>query len=583
MIELSVVTGTYNRLPYLQKMVQSVRTSLPYGVPYEVVVVDGGSADGSQAWCRAQKDIILIEQNELRGAIAAFDAGFKAARGRYILIGGDDVIYHDYALAKALVFMHKAQDVGIGCLYQDRGGLSLHVSPMPAHLPDGRMISVTYGQKCIIPKWLGDACRWWELPGARTYGGDNALSARVIEAGWKVSAIPDTAIHDALPDDQLSRINNPPRDDTHPDTAAYLRLFPKGPEIGKPRTIFPPADWHVPLRILYAPIFEANNARQYEQKRGLRRALQRIGLVWEVDYLNNPPESLLRAADIWQPNLIITQLHDCNYITPYHCKLLRERHPAARIVNWNGDVYDRIADPKFASYAEGLRHFDLQGTVSTVARDSARARGVRAEYWQIGFEPDGVGHEPDANTRQHDILLLGNGYRPERHVLASLLKSLPYNAGIYGDYYPTGTAFPPNTYDFRAGCRLYRNAKVAISDDMWNTRGFVSNRLLQCLAAGGALALQQRIDGLTELLGFEDGYHLVYYDGLDDLEAKLDYWLHPDRDDERRKIARQGQAFVLRAHSFDARVKELLAILDGIRPEPGADPTLANFHEVRYA
>lgn len=97
------------------------------------------------------------------------------------------------------------------------------------------------------------------------------------------------------------------------------------------------------------------------------------------------------------------------------------------------------------------------------------------------------------------------------------------------------------------------------------------------------MALQQRIDGLTELLGFEDGYHLVYYDGLDDLAVKLDYWLHPDRDAERRKIARQGQLFTLKMHSFDARVKELMTWLYNGKPESGADPTLASFHEVRYA
>ncbi len=580
MIELSIVTGTYNRLPYLQKMAQSVRSSLGFGIPYEIIVVDGGSTDGSQAWCKTQKDIVLIEQGELLGAIAAFDAGFKRARGRYVVIGGDDVVYHAQTLTRALVFMHNnLNKIGIGCLYQDRDGQPMHVSPMAAHT-NGRMTSVPYGQKCIIPKWLGDACRWWELPGARTYGGDNALSARVIEAGWGIAAIPETAIHDALPDDELSRINNPPHDNNHPDTQAYLNLYPRGPEIGRPRSVFPPDGWIRPMRILYAPIYETNHQVQHEQKRGLRRALQRIGLVWEVDYLALPPEAILQAADIWQPDLIVTQFHDANFFTPYHAKQLRQRHPQAKIVNWNGDVYNRIADPKFASYAEALKFFDWQLTVSEPAAKSAAARGVRAAYWQIGFEADGVGYEPDANTRQHDILLLGNGYRPERHRLASVLKSLPYDTGIYGDYYPAGVAYAPTTYDFRAGCRLYRAAKVAISDDMWNERGFVSNRLLQCLAAGGALALQQRIDGLEELMGFQNEVHLVYYHDTDELPDFLAYWLHPDQDARRRKIAAQGQAFILKQHSFEARVKELMQLLQGRRPEPGVDPTLAAFHEV---
>jgi hypothetical protein len=40
-IEISVVTGTYNRLVYLQKMVESVRKSIGRGIPYEIVIVDG--------------------------------------------------------------------------------------------------------------------------------------------------------------------------------------------------------------------------------------------------------------------------------------------------------------------------------------------------------------------------------------------------------------------------------------------------------------------------------------------------------------------------------------------------------------
>lgn len=585
MNEIGVVTGTFNRLPYLQRMVQSARNSIPYGVGYVITVVDGGSTDGTLDWCKSQKDIRLIEHGELRGAIAAFNDGAYATQANYIILANDDIEFIGYSIARALVFMHDNPLVGIGAFHQDRGSRTMHVAQMPAHYSDGRMTSVFYGQVCIVPKQLGDSLHWWELPGARTYGGDNALSARAIEAGWAIVPIPGAEIHDnTLPQDELRRINNPPVSDNHPDTQAYLNVFPRGPLLGS-RPVGQARPNMRPLRIIYAPIYEPGHTVQHQQKRGLRRALQRGGLVWEVDYLTEGVEAILRISDVWKPDLIVTQFHDAALFTPWHAQQLRQRNPQAKLVNWNGDVYDRGSDMKFgATYLEMLRSFDLHGVVSTPAVDTARANGVRAAYWQIGYEPDGVGYEPTADTRKHDILLLGNGYRPERHQLASLLKSLPYHTGIYGDYYPSGIAYPPNTYDFRTGCRLYRAAKVAISDDMWQARGFVSNRLLQCLAAGGAMALQQYIPGLEELMGFKDGEHLIYWSGLDDLEAKLAYWLDPARDDQRRMIAMQGQAFTLKHHSFEARVQELFALLNPPRPQSEPvplDPTLIDFHEVR--
>ena len=56
---VSVVSGTYNRLSRLKAMVNSVRSSVGVGIPYEIVLVDGGSTDGTLEWARAQSDIAL--------------------------------------------------------------------------------------------------------------------------------------------------------------------------------------------------------------------------------------------------------------------------------------------------------------------------------------------------------------------------------------------------------------------------------------------------------------------------------------------------------------------------------------------
>lgn len=79
-IVISAVTGTYNRLALLQKMVTSVRQSVG-GLLYEIILVDGGSTDGTLEWCRQQSDVMLIEQGKLLGAVEAFNAYSPRAWG----------------------------------------------------------------------------------------------------------------------------------------------------------------------------------------------------------------------------------------------------------------------------------------------------------------------------------------------------------------------------------------------------------------------------------------------------------------------------------------------------------------------
>jgi glycosyltransferase involved in cell wall biosynthesis len=52
--QISVVLGTYNRLPFLKATIASVRTS-QIDIPYEIVVVDGGSSDGTIEWLTARQ------------------------------------------------------------------------------------------------------------------------------------------------------------------------------------------------------------------------------------------------------------------------------------------------------------------------------------------------------------------------------------------------------------------------------------------------------------------------------------------------------------------------------------------------
>ena len=59
---VSVVIGSYNRSRYLRATLDTVRRELE-DVAHEIIVVDGGSTDGSLRWLLRQKDLITIVQH----------------------------------------------------------------------------------------------------------------------------------------------------------------------------------------------------------------------------------------------------------------------------------------------------------------------------------------------------------------------------------------------------------------------------------------------------------------------------------------------------------------------------------------
>jgi GT2 family glycosyltransferase len=76
---VSVVVVTYDALPWIEQSLESVRG-------HETIVVDNGSTDGTVELVRERfPDVRLIEQ-ENRGLAAGWNAGMRAASGRFYLI-----------------------------------------------------------------------------------------------------------------------------------------------------------------------------------------------------------------------------------------------------------------------------------------------------------------------------------------------------------------------------------------------------------------------------------------------------------------------------------------------------------------
>lgn len=578
-IVLSVVTGTYNRLPHLKRMVESVRQSVGVGMPYEIVLMDGFSTDGTPDWCKQQPDVVFMASDVNRGAIARFNDALYKARGTYCVIANDDITFIGETLLWAVSFMQDNPDVGVGCFYQDRDHPSrFDLSYMPAVL-NGQQVQHVYGQVCIVPKWLGDEVGWWgSFPDMRTYGGDNNLSCFVLEKGYKITGVKCACIHDHKVVDGLRKMENDDRlirsgrNRGHPDSNAWGKnwthrdgtcgaIIRDTPYIDNPITR--------KYRVVYLPIYEPGHAVQKSSKHGLRDALTRAGLLtYEYDWLSiktsHGGRYMLNYAmdimDAFKPDMLLTQIHspDPDAFNVGSIAEIRKEFPNILWVNWNGDYHPE--DLLSSNNTKMASLFDLQCVVTGAVVNAYRKANVNWMYWQVGFEPSDA--QPDASTPHHDAVFLANGYSKSRHELVHAIRRVKrLNFGLYGSWPGNIPTNGSNLYDFDAGVKLYRAAKLSIGDDQWGASGFVSNRLFQAMAAGGAMYMQQHVPDLDRWLGLEDGVHYVVWHSAKDLCEKLVYWLHPDNDEEREYIAAAGREFMLERHSFDSRVGQLFSHL----------------------
>jgi glycosyltransferase involved in cell wall biosynthesis len=96
MLDLSVVLPVYNEednLPVLWPELRAVLDGLQ--IDYEIVFVDDGSHDRSADIVRSFRDIDprvrLVRLKENAGETAATDAGFKASRGRWVVVMDADL------------------------------------------------------------------------------------------------------------------------------------------------------------------------------------------------------------------------------------------------------------------------------------------------------------------------------------------------------------------------------------------------------------------------------------------------------------------------------------------------------------
>jgi glycosyltransferase involved in cell wall biosynthesis len=200
-MKLSIVTGTLNRLPYLKKCVESIGPSCG-GLDHEIIVVDGGSRDGTLEWLRSRHDIITIEQGAAYGAVYAYNAGFYAAEGEYVVALNDDCVVKGDTLKLSSDYLDTHEQCGqVAIPWHDNGDRDIRVM----HVGMGKqMLDVIYANFGVTRRWLGDKVCWWGNY-LEHYGGDCELSFMIWSSGYTVDELKGAEILHARVHDSTRR------------------------------------------------------------------------------------------------------------------------------------------------------------------------------------------------------------------------------------------------------------------------------------------------------------------------------------------------------------------------------------------
>jgi hypothetical protein len=314
-----------------------------------------------------------------------------------------------------------------------------------------------------------------------------------------------------------------------------------------------------------------------EKQPGLARALRSIADGYaEVDWTaceQIGPEAVRAAmracAAMLRPTLVFLQIQRRSSITPDVIAELRGLcDPDVVIVDWDGDQHHDADSPERLWFRELGAACDTSLVVNTAHPAVYAGLGVRNPgYLQIGIDP--LLYHPHAvpTPGTPAVVMLASSYGgypaySRRRELVVLLEKW-YGAGgfgIYGSGWTGPCSLPFLHQDQEAG--VYSAATSAISMSIRNDLPrYTSDRLFRALASGACVLVERFPD--MEGLGLVDGVNCRAWSGWGELENHI-VQAEP-RDPEYARLRHAAARVALALHTWDARMPELLWIVDAVR------------------
>lgn len=597
-IKVSIVFGTYNRKALLERCIRSIRVAAK-NIVYEIIVTDGGSTDGSVQWLEQQEDVTLI-RGDLSGAVPAFNAAARKARGEFIVALNDDAELDPNALSRALQQFSDPLVGQVAMSFYEGGKWKIEeaLGKIYANFAVTRHNIVDAVEKITGGMWA---------PVYKTYGGDNELSCWVYRLGYKIVGAPDARVRHHYQQDRL-RSQNTKTDRQR--RAFWLRWRPECLSPRGPYPVIQPGELTVLKQIERgeSPAMRWDRIEAVDPVVGTAPPRAPVGrervLHWQLWTRDDPQTCMVGAlrrygsagshVEPWtslgprdrgrrfleimhalRPTVVFLQCQDPGAIpieALHEARTDPGRDPALVVCVWSGDIGPTKGP--WPSTGDGWQYriapeVDLMLFTGTGTVQIHRQRGMKnAAYLQIGYDTDRYYLGTDQGYgRRHSIVFMGQNYGPSfdgvptteaplRRQAVGALRAIPgfvaYGAGF-------GAPIPQvHTGD------VYRASSMALSISLVSSLGrYTSDRMLRSMACGCPTLVKKFAD--MEGMGLEDGENCIIWDTVPELLDKARHWLEPHRREQLREIGKSGAKLMMTRHTWDARMLELAALVRAVR------------------
>lgn len=212
MRKISVIIPVYNALEHTKVCIENVEVCLAHR-PYEIIVVDNASTDGTAEYLAGKDNVRVIANREPESVAAAFNKGYRMAAGELILFMHNDTVLPPYSidlLENALYSDDKLGAVGPTAQghrfwphqlleqieeYDDIAGMSRSFEKARRLQCNLRPAFVLEDFCALFKREAIDDVGEWDESFLLRYFEDVDYSYRMQLKGWKLAIVPNVFVH----------------------------------------------------------------------------------------------------------------------------------------------------------------------------------------------------------------------------------------------------------------------------------------------------------------------------------------------------------------------------------------------------
>lgn len=275
-------------------------------------------------------------------------------------------------------------------------------------------------------------------------------------------------------------------------------------------------------------------------------------LSTDEQYLN---VKILQKYNKYKPDIVFFQIQAENIVSNQTFDYLKSN--GAFVINWTGDKRNSV--PQWMVDAAPFVSLTAFSNMEDVRE--LKKLGYDSEYLEIGYDENIYSSFGDSYN-DYEVLFMANnygaGYFPLSEYRINLAKELSIKLqskfGLFGNGWAKGNG-NANHSQFEEA-KWYRGCKIAINCSHYNVARYNSDRLLRILGSG-TFCLSYKHPEMEQ--DYENYKQLVYFDSIEDLKNKIDYYL--ENEDERKQIAYNGQQLVLNRNTFKHQVENIIKLV----------------------